>query len=504
METELEILLKHGNNHSILYVENNKGLRTKLTTILSDYFKTVFIADGPEAGYESFKENRPSIVITETSFENEDGMNMLGKIKKLVPFTKVIITSRSDEKELLFQAIDLGVSKYFKKPVSTDSLLKSLAGIISDNKSIENKSIFETYMHDIVNFQNNMLILLEGDTLLFVNQMFLDFFKINSIEEFEEKYEKFGNVLQIHKGFLFNIPGHDWFETVSKNLDKLFHTKLLDTEQESKHFILKLHKIPNKKESYILSLNDITELDLLSLFDAEAVKKDKSLRNRDTLFKLFDVIQKNSAELTLHNYYKGLTISGPGIITKTNIAKVIIKTSYVQQKAIQYEKKLILSSELFPSDVISLNIEKISFEDQTITLSDASFLPSSPTQREHIRLVPDKNYHITLFYDERKFFGEISILDVSIRACKIMLASLPPSFKSIKKIHLDMVLGQGSGTKPVLINTPAEIMSVKEIRNRNYIILTYKLKLDTQQDLEEYLAKRQLELVREFKQVKLT
>jgi len=503
MEDENALLHNYANYHSILYVENNKGLREKLSQLLSKYFKEIFVADDTVSGMNIFKEKRPSIIITETMLENTDGMEMIQAIKKLVPATKIIITSRHDDKELLYKSIKLGVSEYFKKPVSTDDLLTSLAHIVSENRELENRSLFETYMHDIVNFQNNILMLLEGENLQFVNQMFLDFFEVASIEEFEEKHEDFGHVLKAHKGFLFNVPGHSWFETASENPDKLFHTKLFSKDQESNHFILKLHPIPSKEGSYILSLNDITELNLLGLFDSDAVKRDKTLRDRDTLFKLFDVSQKNSAELTLHNYYKGLTISGPAIITNANLVKVTIKTSYVQQKAIKYEKKVIISSELFPADVMSINIDKISFEEQSIVISDASFLPTSPTQREHIRLQPDDNYHITLFYDERKFFGEIKIIDISVNACKILINALPPGFENIKKFHLDMVLGQVSGVRPVLVNSPVEIMSVKEVQNRNFIVLTYKLELTTRQALEDYLRKRQLALVREFKERKL-
>jgi CheY-like chemotaxis protein len=490
-------LKEHSEGLTLLYVEDNEGLRIKAHRLMEKFFANVISATDGEEGLAAFKEHRPQIVITDMNMPKLDGIEMIAKIKELSPSTKFIIISAFDEREHLLRAIKVGTFDYLKKPIKIDELAQTLLRCIESIDTEENSSLFNSYMDDLLNYQSDLLALISRDKLLFVNQMFLDFFTVQTIEEFDAKHTDFGSLLREHKGFLHSREPGSWFLEASREAGKLFHTKIADKEGESRHFILKMHPLPKKKGMYIMSLNDITELNLLSLFDSRAVENDEKYKNRNTLVKLMKVIQKNSAEIKIHNFYKGLTITNVGMISEINEKHIVVKSSFMQQKAAQYQKSILISSELFPSAVLCEPIVKIDFEQQTIIFKEMRFLPRNPTQRKSVRVCPEEQHTVSLFYEERKFYGEVRVHDISVDAVKLELNALPAGLKEGTKVEINMVLA--SDRKPMIIHVPAEVLRVEELARSFFVVVILESEPEQKRQLIEYVSRRQMNLIREFK-----
>lgn len=482
---------------TLLYVEDNDGLRKKALKLLKKLFANVISASDGQEGYELFKKLRPQIVITDIRMPKVGGMEMIKQIKQLEPSTKFIITSAFDEKDYLIQAIDLGVFHFIKKPVKIDELTETLIKCIDAISVDENSSLFNSYMDDLLNYQSDLLALMSRGKPLFVNQMFLDFFNIENINEFDEKYTNFGSLLLEHKGFLYNHDEIYWHDESSRQPDKLFHVKIKDQNSNNRHFILKMHAVPKKPNIYIMSLNDITDLNLLSLFDSKAVENDEKIKSRSTIVNLMEIIQKNNAEIKIHNFYKGLTITNLGLVADIQGEHIIIKTSFMQQKAAQSQKSILISSEIFPTAILCEPIEKIDFETQTIIFKEMRFLPRNPTQRRSVRVSPEEHHTVSLFFEERKFYGDVRIHDVSVEAIKLEINALPAGLKEKTAVSVDMVLEHDR--KPLIINTPAEVLRIEEMPRSFFVVVSLELKPEHKKQLINYVAKRQMNLIREFK-----
>ena len=482
---------------SLLYVEDNEGLRAKALSVLRKLFSNVISAEDGEEGYLLFKEYRPKIVISDIRMPKLDGLSMIKKIKQIEPTTKFIITSAFDDKEYLLEAIDAGVFHYMKKPVKIDDLAQTLIEAINSINIYENSSVFDTYMDDILNYQSDLLALMSKDKAIFVNQTFLDFFEVNNIEEFDEKYTDIGSLLLEHKGFLSTHSYENWFSEVTKEADKLFHVKIADKENEKKHFILKMHPVPKKKNIYIMSLNDITDLNLLALFDSKAVSNDDKIKDYETLIKLMKVVQQNNAEIKIHNFYKGLTITNPGCIVDIDDKSVKIKTSYMQEKAAQYQHSIFITSEIFPSAVLCDKIESIDFEHQTMSLKDLRFVARDPSQRKHVRVVPEDKHTVSLFINNRKFYNDIHICDISIEAVKIDMISLPAGLSPDTNVNINIVLEHYN--KPIIIHCDATVFRIDELSKSYTVVLMLLLSKKDKKLLIDYIARRQMNLISEFK-----
>ena len=483
---------------TLLYVESNHGLQTKAKLLLEKFFPNVVLASDGEEGYNHFKKIRPQVVLTDISLSKLDGIKMIRLIKNIDPSAKVIITSAIDNKESMMGAIRVGVFDYLKKPLKVDELTDSLLRCVKSIDRDDEGSLFNSYMMDMLNYQSDLLALMSKDKPLFANQMFLDFFGVDTLDDFDLKFSSFGSLLLEHKGFLYDHDDLDWFHEASKEADKIFHAKIADQKGNRRHFILKMHPIPMKDQMYIMSLNDITDLDLLSVFDRKTVESDDNIKGQNTITSLMKIIFSNNSELKIHNFYKGLTITNPGsIVNIKEDGHITIKTSYMQQKAVQYQKSMLLTSNILPNAVLCKSIEKIDFEKQTIIFKDMHFLPRNPTQRKSVRVFPEKKHMVTLFFEERKLYGDVCIHDISIEAVKLETNSLPAGLKEETEVSIDMVLEHEK--KPMIIHTPARVIRIEELSRSFFIVLALELTSTHKKYLINYVAKRQMILIREFK-----
>jgi hypothetical protein len=95
-----------------------------------------------------------------------------------------------------------------------------------------------------------------------------------------------------------------------------------------------------------------------------------------------------------------------------------------------------------------------------ITFTDMQFIPRSGNDRKYIRLEPEGSEKVTLFIDDKKFSGEIRLIDISIVSLKLELSALPPRFETGTTVNISMVLPT---THTLLsINTPATVYRIDD------------------------------------------
>ena len=298
-----------------------------------------------------------------------------------------------------------------------------------------------------------------------------------------------------HDGFLYNHGEIDALDVLKLNDNKLYHVKMQNLQGKTRHFILKYQIVSEQTNYGILSFDDVTELNLLKLFDGRETLNDDKNQNSKAMLDLLEVVQRNSAKIGIHNYYKGLSITNDAIISDINEGFVTIKTPFLQQKAVLFEKKTILSSEAFPQDILCEEIGKVDFEKQIVTLKSLKFIKTSPTRRKTIRVTPGEKQTVSLFMGEIKFHGDIEIEDISLYSVRLRLNALPAGLQKDIPVILDMVLELDK--KPLIIHTTAAMLRKSESRHSFSVVFIFQ---DFKQnDLIKYITSRQMALIREIK-----
>ncbi|MFA6138041.1 MAG: response regulator [Sulfurimonas sp.] len=482
---------------SILHVEDNEPLRENALKLLKKFFDTVYTASDGKKGLEIFKKYNPNIVITDIKMPYITGLELAQNIKNISPQTKVIIMSAFDDKEYLYQAIELGIFRYLKKPVNLSELLEILDSAVLQIRHEENLRLLDIHIKNIFNYQSSMVVMLKEYQLFLANQVFLDFFDVKDILHFTRRYGNLGSQFLEHDGFLYNRGDTSCLDTLSANSQKLYHVKLKDRDDAIRHFLLKYQAVPQKSGLGILSFDDITELNLLRLFDEKQSKKDENLQDIQALIKFLEVLQRNGVKVHLHNYYKGLSITNDAIITDIFNSNVVLKTNYLQQKAIQFEQKSLLVSDTLPNVIACETTVNISFEKQVVEFKNLHFVANSPVKRKTIRVVPEEKYTVSLFLGENKCQGNIKIVDISIDTIKLELNVLPAGLSESSDVILDIVLT--TDKQHLIINTKATMFRKEENKFNFSIVFIFKFTPQQKSDMVKYITKRQMSIIREFK-----
>ena len=499
MDIKLKKLKEESSNIKLLYVEDNEGLRNNMLVLFDRILENVLMAQDGEEGYATFLNSDPQIIITDLNMPKLDGFEMIKKIKALEPKTKIIILSAFDEQKKLYKAIELGIFRYLHKPVKVIELVQTIQEAVTAIHEDENRELFVSQMQTILNYQDSIVLMMKNEKFILSNKRFLDFFSVDDLEDFYDQFPDISQLLLEHNEFLFSSKSESWMKTISKNTNKLFHTKLKGSDGKMHHLILKARRVPQKESTYILSFNDVTELNLMSLFDHSILQNSVNKDDKKTIMHFMNIIKDNSAEVKIHNFYKGLTIIDPATIINITEEEVTFKTAFAELKIVYMKKFMAISSEIFPQSVICKSIKRVDLDKHSITVDEMMFSPKSATDRKYARLEPDDEHSCDFFYKNIKFIGEVKIIDLSEVSLKLSLNALPAGVKVDNTVKVEINLKLNSKTLSII--TDATILRIEESPQSFFIIILFKLEKKELDNIKKYLLYRQRALIREFKRI---
>ena len=114
---------------SLLYVENDNTTRLDLESKLKEKVKSLYCAVDGIDGLKQFKLNKPDLIITDIRMPRMDGINMSVHVRKIDTTVPIIILSNQYSIKYLTLILNLGMIKYFRKPVEYKRLIEILEGI---------------------------------------------------------------------------------------------------------------------------------------------------------------------------------------------------------------------------------------------------------------------------------------------------------------------------------------------------------------------------------------
>jgi DNA-binding response OmpR family regulator len=115
---------------SILYVEDEDGIRNNIEEILTHLFKEVITSNNTKDAYSKYLKYKPDLIITDIKMGNENGIDLLKKIRETDSKTRAIITSAYTDLNYLLEATELYLIKYIIKPITNDKLMDALESFV--------------------------------------------------------------------------------------------------------------------------------------------------------------------------------------------------------------------------------------------------------------------------------------------------------------------------------------------------------------------------------------
>ncbi len=233
---------------TILYVEDEAGIRENVKRPLGYFSSELYIACDGKEGLELYKEHLPDIVVTDIKMPHMSGIEMSQAIKAINPKHHIIITTAHNESDFFMNAIEMHIDAYILKPVDIELLEEQVERIseqINIKRDLEAQIILT---EEISQLQDNHLIVLDADKqLIFGNHKFLNSFDVEDLGTFIRKYTS------LHTLF---VQGDEYF---------------YPQEDDERSWVEQIDDLENEKRVVCLSgMNEENRVFLLSLVTIEA------------------------------------------------------------------------------------------------------------------------------------------------------------------------------------------------------------------------------------------
>lgn len=178
-------------NYTILYIEDDEGVRTVNSRFLNRMFNELYEAKDGEEGLALYKKYHPDIILTDIKMPKMDGISLSKKIRDTDQTTKIIISTAFSDKEYLMQAIELRLEKYIIKPLTSRNLIPALTKAVEDLEKEKDAKIVlnKDFYFDNSSFLfylNEKVLELNKKELLFLKLLVLNKNRIVSYEEIEQ------------------------------------------------------------------------------------------------------------------------------------------------------------------------------------------------------------------------------------------------------------------------------------------------------------------------------
>jgi len=262
----------------LLIVDDIEANLISLEYLLLDEFENLNItkANSGLQALEIALKQSIDFVILDIQMPGMDGFEVakfLKSNKKTADVPILFLTAAFKEDEFLQRGFEVGAIDYLTKPIDNHQFINKLKlyfKIFAQNRAL--KSLLEEkvkkneIMRLIVNMSNHLILITNTKDLYVVNQSFLDFFHVNSFEEFQEKYECIFKNVQLNDEFClelnsmnFNNPlkVFELFYTAVQKLDENYRIVTIPLDNAVHSFFIDIIK---RDEFFLLTLTNITSI----------------------------------------------------------------------------------------------------------------------------------------------------------------------------------------------------------------------------------------------------
>jgi len=150
---------------TILYAEDEEGVRKNIADSLGYYVKEVYEASNGQEAFEIYEDKKPDIILSDIHMPILDGIEFVKKVRAKNREIPIVMITAHTDKEYLLKAVELHMEKYIIKPLNMDELFSTLEICVNiiDINNIEILKVDTDYIYDYdkkeLNYKNKIIIL---------------------------------------------------------------------------------------------------------------------------------------------------------------------------------------------------------------------------------------------------------------------------------------------------------------------------------------------------------
>ncbi len=177
---------------TILYAEDEFGIRKNILKTLKYYAKDVYEASNGKEAFELYEQKNPDIILSDIHMPIMDGIEFIKKVRKIDKYAPVVMITAHTDKKYLLEAVELHMEKYIVKPINTKILFEALGQcieVLNINKIVL-LSCDENYSYDFDNkklMYKNEVICLNKKEVCFIELLINNQNRVIKYEEIQDK-----------------------------------------------------------------------------------------------------------------------------------------------------------------------------------------------------------------------------------------------------------------------------------------------------------------------------
>lgn len=113
-------------SYTLLYAEDEEGMRHEIGEILRRLFRNVWIASDGKEALTLYYHHKPSILLCDITMPKMNGLELVQHIRLYDTQTRIVLLTGHSDTEYLLSAVELGLTRYLVKPIISHELLKAL------------------------------------------------------------------------------------------------------------------------------------------------------------------------------------------------------------------------------------------------------------------------------------------------------------------------------------------------------------------------------------------
>ncbi|MEA1880066.1 MAG: response regulator transcription factor [Campylobacterota bacterium] len=169
-------------NLTLLYIEDDLDIQQCLGEFLERYTSNLYLAQSAEEGLLLFEQIKPDIILLDINLPGKNGIEFARELRKSNHNTRIIITTAYTDNAFLLTAVELELTRYLVKPVTSMELMEALGKgadeYVESNQVFQNVDLGEGFSYDP---QRKALLKEEEVVILRRKEMqLLEFFIVNA------------------------------------------------------------------------------------------------------------------------------------------------------------------------------------------------------------------------------------------------------------------------------------------------------------------------------------
>lgn len=119
---------------TFLYIEDDIEIQAHLAEFLGRYTLNLYLAQDAEEGMKIYKKVSPDIILLDINLPGKSGIDFAKELRKHDQKTRIIISTAYTDKEFFLAAVELSLTRYLVKPVTSMELMDALSKAADEHK----------------------------------------------------------------------------------------------------------------------------------------------------------------------------------------------------------------------------------------------------------------------------------------------------------------------------------------------------------------------------------